>query len=103
MDTIVLVRDSRGEILGDPAIFDLMVHNSVDVIWNGGYPESFDLYINGGKRMDGYSILSTDDIRRLAKATTRLQTFDCIDYLANRGSSKPKIQRDLSATPTFAP
>ena len=102
-ETLVRLQSSGGEALGNPGTVDFVRPDSVDVIWDGGFPQTFPLPVDGWYGSSGNIVLSPDEIRSFVKATTYLNAFDCTDFLANKGNAKPKIQRDLSATPTFAP
>jgi hypothetical protein len=98
----VMMRASDGSILGNPPTVDFLQPFAVQVIWDGGLPQTFDLTVDGGKWIDGSTFITSDDAQRLSKVTLYFEAFDCVEFLANRGYPKKFIvKRDVSAVPEF--
>lgn len=95
----VMLQASDGSVLGNPAIIDFLRPDSVDIVWDGGYPQSFDVHVNAQREDGVYSALGADDLKRLAKAVMYFRTYDCIDFLADRGNAKPRIGRVITTVP----
>jgi hypothetical protein len=97
----VFLLGTAGMPLGDIFTLDPYPVDYVTVVWPG-MPDTFDLPINGGHPRGRDNILTLDEVEHLAKATTRLEAFDCIDYFTNRAEPKFPIERELSTVPTVA-